>query len=803
MLKLSQTRTAKDSYAKSELHTDHFIPYKCHWNRNTILTKKNELVQVIKMDGYSFETADDEDLDIRKNMRNLLFKNMASGNITIYFHTIRHRKPIMQIREEYGDAVRSRNFMNYLNRAWAQKYTEKESFFNDLYISILYKEDTAGAAILESIYKKLKHGSDKSAWEADMREMSENLDELSSRVLNTFRDYGARILEVVSEEDGNYCEILEFLGTIVNCGKSQPMRVSRTDIGKYIPTHRLFFGSKLLEARGPQGYRYAGIVSIREYGPSTYAGMFDKFLQTPYEFVMTQSFVFANRTVAIGKMQLQQDRMIQAEDKAVSQIKEISYALDMAMSGEIGFGEHHFSILCVDKDLKQLENTLSMAAVDLSNCGIQPVRETVNLEPSYWGQLPGNNNFIIRKSTINTLNLACFASMHNYPRGKEQGNHWGEFVTVLDTTSGTPFYFSFHVQDVGHTLIIGPTGAGKTVLMNFLCAQAQKFKPRMFFFDKDRGAEIFIRALGGVYTVIDPGGGCGFNPFQLDETSENKTFLLELLKLLVTVNGETLNAEDLKALSLAIEGNFKLNKEDRRLSNIVPFLGIDGPGTIAGRIAMWHSKGSHARIFDNPEDSIDLKKSRIFGFEMAELLKDPVSLGPVLLYIFHRINLSLDGYQTMIVLDEAWALIDNAVFAPKIKDWLKVLRKLNTFVIFATQSVEDAAKSKISDTLIQQTSTQIFLPNLKATDVYKSAFMLSQREYMLIKTTDPSSRFFLVKQGVNAIVARVDLSGMDNVINVLSGRSDTVILVRELREKYGDNPEKWLPVFYKKTSGAA
>lgn len=801
MLKLSQTRTAKDSYAKSELHTDHFIPYKCHWNRNTILTKKNELLQVVKMDGYSFETADDEDLDIRKNMRNLLFKNMASGNITIYFHTIRHRKPIMHIREEYGDEVRSRNFMNYLNRVWAKKYAEQESFFNELYISILYKEDTAGAAVLESIYKKLKHGSDKSAWEADMREMSENLDELSNRVLNTFKDYGARILEVVSEEDGEYCEILEFLGSIVNCGKSQPMRVCRTDIGRYIPTHRLFFGSKLLEARGPQGYRYAGIVSIREYGPSTYAGIFDKFLQTPYEFVMTQSFVFANRTVAIGKMQLQQDRMIQAEDKAVSQIQEISYALDMAMSGEIGFGEHHFSILCVDKDIKQLENTLSMAAVDLSNCGIQPVRETVNLEPSYWGQLPGNDNYIVRKATINTLNLACFVSMHNYPRGKEQGNHWGEYVTVLDTTSGTPFYFSFHVRDVGHTLIIGPTGAGKTVLMNFLCAQAQKFKPRMFFFDKDRGAEIFIRALGGVYTVIDPGGGCGFNPFQLEPTSENKTFLLELLKLLVTVNGETLNADDLKALSQAIEGNYKLNKEDRRLSNIVAFLGIDGPGTLAGRIAMWHSNGSHARIFDNPTDSIDLKKARIFGFEMAELLKDPVSLGPVLLYIFHRINLSLDGYQTMLVLDEAWALIDNPVFAPKIKDWLKVLRKLNTFVIFATQSVEDAAKSKISDTLIQQTSTQIFLPNLKATDVYKSAFMLSQREYMLIKTTDPSSRFFLVKQGVNAIVARVDLSGMDNVINVLSGRTDTVLLVKELREKYGDNPEKWLPVFYKKAGG--
>lgn len=386
--------------------------------------------------------------------------------------------------------------------------------------------------------------------------------------------------------------------------------------------------------------------------------------------------------------------------------------------------------------------------------------------------------------------------MHNYPPGSMNGNHWGEAVTVLDTTSGTPFYFNFHVRDVGHTLIIGPTGAGKTVLMNFLCAQAQKFRPRSFFFDKDRGAEIFVRAMDGVYTVIDPGSNCGFNPLQLDDNGENRAFILEWMKTLVTTHGETLDAEDIKVLTQSIDGNFRLDKRDRKLSNIAPFLGMDGPGTLASRIAMWHSKGSHAKIFDNDEDSIDLGQSRVFGFEMAELLKDPLSLSPVLLYILHRINISLDGSRTMIVLDEAWALIDNPVFAPKIKDWLKVLRKLNTFVIFATQSVEDATKSQISDTLIQQTATQIFLPNLKATDVYKTAFMLSQREYLLIKTTDPGSRYFLVKQGVNAVIAKVNLAGMDNVINVLSGRADTVVLLDQIIEKHGSDPKKWLPVFY-------
>ena len=261
-------------------------------------------------------------------------------------------------------------------------------------------------------------------------------------------------------------------------------------------------------------------------------------------------------------------------------------------------------------------------------------------------------------------------------------------------------------------MIIGPTGGGKTVTMNFLCAQAQKFNCRMFFFDKDRGAEIFIRALGGKYSIIDASKDSGFNPLSLADTNENKTFLNEWSRALVSINGEPITATDIARINEAVNGNYKLPPNKRVLRNIAPFLGMSGPGTLAGRLEMWHSDGSHAKLFDNDHDMIDFFSAKAFGFEMAEILKDQASIGPVLLYLFHRINSSLDGTPTMIILDEAWALIDNPIFAPKIKDWLKVLRKLNAFVVFATQSVEDATKSSISDTLVQQTATQIYLPNL-------------------------------------------------------------------------------------------
>ncbi len=799
-MKLFKNRSARDKYAKDEYSSSNFIPYSCHWNRRTILTKNEELLQVIKVGGFSFETADDEDLDIKKNLRNNLLKGLSTGGISLFFHTVRRRQSVVDTENGGIDSHErdSISFTEFVNQEWQKKQLSQEAFVNELFITVVRGPDKGGAAIFEYLLKKFQQKTDKSSWESQMRDMHEELEETTGRIMATLSDYSPKLLSVVETENGPSSEILEFLGKIVNCGYSSPYIPPLNNIDQYLPTHRIYFGYKSIEVTGPMGQRYAGIIAVKEYGPTTSAGMMDGFLRMPFEFIISQSFVFTNRQVAIGKMQLQQNRMIQAEDKAVSQIVEISNALDMAMSGQIGFGEHTLTMLCLEDSPKKLEFALNQAIVELSNCGLQPVREKVNLEPAFWGQLPCNESYMVRKAVINTLNLASFASLHNYPVGKAKGNHWGDAVTVFNTTSGTPYFFNFHLRDVGHTTIIGPTGAGKTVLMNFLCAQAQKFQCRMFFFDKDRGAEIFIRAINGVYNVIDPGKACGFNPLKLPENSENKSFLLDWLKLLVTVNGEEITAENIKLLSIAIEGNYKLNYEDRILRNIVPFLGMNSEASLASRIDMWHSNGSHAKVFDNEVDIVDFSKSDTFGFEMAELLKDTMALGPVLLYVFHRINISLDGSPTMVVLDEAWALIDNAVFAPRIKDWLKVLRKLNAFVIFATQSVEDASKSAISDTLIQQTATQIFLPNLKATDVYRTSFMLTKREYILIKSTDPGSRFFLVKQGTDAVIARLDLYGMEDIINVLSGRSETVLLLYEIMDEYGQDPKDWLPIFYKK-----
>ncbi len=792
MLQLSKREVSNSNESEREISASEFIPYLYHYDKETLLLDDMSMMQIIRMDGYSFETADDVDVDMKKMVRNSLLKSLGEGNYAMWFHMIRRRQ------SAYPGGRQPEGFTRYIDDCWRKKHNSKDLYVNELYLSVIRQEDVEGAAKVETYWNRIEERADRMKRYTRMQEAHKDLKETVYRILSTFKDYGPEVLSVRETEHGAISEPMSFLGRLVNGGLYQDMLVPNMEISQYLPVNRLYFGNRAIEIRGRDKTQYAGMVSVKEYAPATAAGMLDAFLQLPMEFIITQSFQYHNRQTNIGQMQIRQRRMIASEDKAITQVAEISDALDMAMSGHVAFGYHHLTIMCIEDNLKHLEKSMSMAIAELVNLGINPVRERMILEQCYWAQLPGNGDLVGRLADVHTLNLAGFASMHNYPVGRIAGNHWGHAVSIFNTTSGTPYYFNFHLRDVGHTTIIGPTGAGKTVLMNFLVAQAQKYRCRTFMFDKDRGAEIFIRALNGTYTHIEPGEQCSFNPLQLPDTMENRTFLAEWMKVLISVHDEPITEQDSARIAEAVEGNYTLDKKDRILRNIAPFLGLEGPGTVASRLKQWHSTGAYAGLFDNEVDSIDFHTGSIFGFEMGEVLSNKVSLMPVLMYLFHRIHLSLDGTPTLIVLDEAWALIDNKHFRTKIKDWLKTLRKLNGMVVFATQSVEDATNSDISDTLIQQTATQIFLPNPKATEAYKKSFMISDREFNLLKTTDPGSRYFLVKQGKDVVVARIDLSGMEDIIHVLSGRAETVSILDEIREQVGNNPEDWLPLFQQK-----
>ena len=204
-------------------------------------------------------------------------------------------------------------------------------------------------------------------------------------------------------------------------------------------------------------------------------------------------------------------------------------------------------------------------------------------------------------------------------------------------------------------------------------------------------------------------------------------------------------------------------------------------------------EGDRAWLFDNEDDHLDLD-TRIAGFDMTHLLEDPVVRTPTMMYLFHRVEERLNGQPSIIVVDEGWKALDDEVFVARIRDWEKTIRKRNGIVGFATQSTGDALESRIASAVIEQSATQIFLPNPKAQESeYCKGFGLSGHEFDLIRTLPDTSRCFLVKHGAESVVARLNLTGERDLLTVLSGRERTVRMLDDIRSEVGDSPDNWMP----------
>ena len=467
-------------------------------------------------------------------------------------------------------------------------------------------------------------------------------------------------------------------------------------------------------------------------------------------------------------------------------------ARDALGNGAVGFGDHHLTVMVKERDLARLDDATAACSAALADTGAIAVREDTNLEPAFWGQFPGNESYLVRRALISSANMASFGSLHGFALGQAKGNHWGDAVTLLETTSATPFFFNFHHGDLGNFSVIGPSGSGKTVVMNFLAAQAQKFKPRTVLFDKDRGAELFVRGIGGRYDSIRAGEPTGFNPLGLSDSPTNKAFLRDWLGVLLNANGP----EEEATIAHAVDAAYANDASLRRLRHFKELLSGSKrpqPGDLADRLSAWIGEGEKAWLFDNAEDQLDLS-ARVLGFDMTALLENPALRTPTMMYLFHRIEERLDGSPTMILIDEGWKALDDEVFAARIRDWLKTLRKRNALVGFATQSARDALESRISTALVEQTATMVFMPNSRArAEDYCDGFGLTSHELALIRSLPAHSRCFLVRQPDASVVVRLDLSGAPEVLTLLSGRESSVRRLDLLRQAVGDAPAEWFP----------
>ena len=287
------------------------------------------------------------------------------------------------------------------------------------------------------------------------------------------------------------------------------------------------------------------------------------------------------------------------------------------------------------------------------------------------------------------------------------------------------------------------------------------------------------------------------NPLALPDTPGNRAFLRDWLGVLLKAEGP----EEEQTIAAAVDAAYANDASLRRLRHFRELLSgtrRPQPGDLADRLGAWIGAGEgpggeHAWLFDNADDKLDLT-ARVLGFDMTALLENPKLRTPTMMYLFHRIEERLDGKPTMILIDEGWKALDDEIFAARIRDWLKTLRKRNALVGFATQSARDALESRISTALVEQTATMVFMPNSRARpEDYCDGFGLTSHELALIRSLPAHSRCFLVRQPDASVVVRLDLSGAPEVLTILSGRESSVRRLDLLREAVGDDPADWFP----------
>ena len=793
-----------------------FVPLSSHVSPSVVKTTGGDYLLTWYLGGLPFVGRDEWEIEHRHNTFNRMLQTLRAPdfvNVAFWVHDVRRRRRI-----NAGDQF-AQVFNQQLSDAYYASLSSQKIMVNELYLTMIYRPVVGGKRFAEKV-------SDTARLKAMEEQAVAKLHELAGNVEAVLKDYAPYRLGMYEAANGVvFSETLEFFGYILN-RVDEPVPVLKAPVPEYLPVSRHMFSIKsgdFVVSTPNGGNHYGAILNLKEYAEGTYPGILNGLKYLDFEYVITHSFSPIGRQDALRALDRTKGMMISSGDKAVSQIVELDYAMDQLASGNFVLGEYHFIIAVYADSQEKLAQQLATTRAELSNAGFVSSKEDWAIAASFYSQLPGNWKYRTRLANMSSLNFLGLSPLHNFSSGKKDNNPWGPAVTTLQATNGQPYYFNFHAthpaehslgeKAIGNTMVIGKSGTGKTALINFLLSQVQKLDPppTIFFFDKDRGAEIFVRACGGNYLALENGRATGFNPFQCERTEANVQFLADLVKVLAGKREYTAREEE--DIFRAVENMLDTPMHLRGMTNFqksLPNMGDDG---LYARMRKWTAGNSHGWVFDNPKDNIDLYKANIIGFDYTDIIDNPEVRVPVINYLLHRLEELIDGRRLIYVMDEFWKILDGEGGLKEFaKNKQKTIRKQNGLGVFATQSPEDALKSDISAALIEQTATMILLPNPNASrEDYIDGLKLTEAEFQVIKALDERSRCFLVKQGHGSTVCQLNLRGMDDALAVISASTDNIEILHQILERKARfhhvsqddlTPDQWLQDFYDNRKGS-
>lgn len=812
-----RTEIKKNQYDSYNTASEHFIPIACHYDENTMLTKNGELLQIIQIQGINAENISTNLFDLRKMLRQALENNIQDKNFALWIHTIRREANL-------DDNAQYNNFLSAnIHEMWANKNHLRAKYVNRLYISIIYnaqalKIDNSSSFINSLSPKTITNLEDKILSSAHT-----TLNNAVDNILDDLSEYGAKKLGITFDDEGNsYSEPMFLYRKIIQLEERKCL-VPITDISKALASHHYSVGNDKMEVIGPDGKKFAAILSVKEYHEVS-ADALDVFLQTPVEMISTEIFYFVDEKEVTSEFEHQDYILTISKNSELKEFKGLNKINDQKNSQNNSFCHQRINFLVMSDDLATLDIKVARLSRELAKIGIVHIREDINLEKVFWSQLPANFSFLHKMTPTILQNIASMSSLHSYHTGNKY-SPWGRAITLLSTERGTPFFMNFHnKKGHGNTYIFGPDHSGTTSVMNFLISESYKYNPSMCYITNNKNSMIFIKALGGRWIE---GTKNLINPLQIEDTKENQSFIKEFFQIIANHFVSPLSEEELKTLDNLSVSIFKITKNKRTLSNIIDdFLKKHkNEDTLQERLEPYGKGGEYQDVFSTDQD-LSLGLGDIIAFNLEafndELFKKNHypkekkylaqyntdlnrmrSVRMALIYAAnHLLTLSPAKDKKILAIDNLAQVIAIQFFTDLLGSMKKDLLSNNGVSIHALSLDQLLRLSNIDHftrNWMSQIDTCIIMPQKVIMPNLDKILGVDEISIKKLSTLKPDDRVFLMLQDDMTLVIELDLSYSPGTQKILSADDDEIKIYNQMIKEHGEEKiEDWLKPLYEK-----
>ena len=493
--------------------------------------------------------------------------------------------------------------------------------------------------------------------------------------------------------------------------------------------------------------------------------------------------------------QVRRDGSGNVDEDAVAMSVDVGQALSELKSNLVRYGHYTATIILKDRDAEQLAEKVAQVRAELRNIGFDTIAEDINNADAFIGSMPGNRLANVRGAPIHTLNLADLLPLTAVWAGPEKhpSPYYPDDAPALlhaQTTGSTPFRLCLHVDDVGHTLMLGPTGSGKTTALNLMIAQHFRYPgARVFGFDRKYGSYVLCKASDGdYYDIGGPHSKLAFCPLGSIDSDVDQAWATEWIESCCLLQGLVISPGQRAAIFAAVKQ--LAAGSGRSLSELVALIQAS---EVREALRHYTLEGPMGHLLDAENDS--LGDSRFMMFEMEHLAEmGEKNLVPVMLYLFRQLDKRLTGEPTLVPLDESWLMLTHPLFRSKLQEWLKTWRSKNASVILATQEPADVLKSPIRDVVLASCPTKILLPNPDARGVQREMYEVmgcNETEVDIVSMATRKRHYYYKSPSGRRLFAL----GLGPVALAFVGASGRAALedANKVMADYGDTwPEEWL-----------